>query len=153
MKGKKRDREDLRQRRRELGEKEAKELSEQMSFIIREKTGIIKCFISIERLSSLLQTCVTLSVRWTFVGRDRGHHRSLGLKKSRRRERETTYDGGNERNEREKTRNLFALVAKEKEIEGDADRETRSGTRSLPGTLTATTLTLPSEGWRDSICF
>lgn len=41
---------------------------------------------------------------------------------------------------------LFALVAKEKEIEGDADRETRSGTRSLPGTLTATTLTLPSEG-------
>ena len=47
MKGKKRDREDLRQRRRESGEKEAKELSEQLSFIIREKTGIIKCFISI----------------------------------------------------------------------------------------------------------
>ena len=65
--------------------------------------------------------------------------------KQEKRKRDNKYDGGNERNEREKTRNLFALVAKEK-IEGDADRETRSGTRSLPGTLTATTLTLPSEG-------
>ena len=125
MKGKKRDREDLRQRRRELGEKEAKELSEQMSFIIREKTGIIKCFISIERLSSLLQTCVTLSVRWTFVGRDRGHHRSLGLKESKRRERETTsmMEGTKGMNERRQGISLLWLPKRRRLKETQTEKQ------------------------------